>query len=172
MAVVTCPVCRARLNSEATKCPECGADPRLSVEEARAQLRANQASQQADREMRIEEADGLERLQLLRLDPVSLGRWARKAGLRTLQVEVTEEKLAESLASALGESSAEVGGEALRVFFLDAMEVDGWCLESMQAVYRPTGVISIGGSIGGAIGAAVNKIEGELLYVYLFRRSH
>jgi hypothetical protein len=131
-------------------------------------VRAQQEALLVEREERISQAAGRERLQLLRLDPASLGRWARKAGLRTLQVELTEEQLAESLSSALGESVAEVGGEALRTFFLDAMESDGWRLEHMTAVFRPTGVSSLGGSIGG-IGAAVNSISGEMLFVYLFR---
>ena len=38
MVVVNCPVCDQPVNAEAVHCPECGADPRLSRDEARREL--------------------------------------------------------------------------------------------------------------------------------------
>jgi hypothetical protein len=38
MSVVDCPVCGHRVNADAIHCPECGADPRLSADQAGAEL--------------------------------------------------------------------------------------------------------------------------------------
>jgi len=38
MSVIDCPVCGHRVNADASHCPECGADPRLASDEARAEL--------------------------------------------------------------------------------------------------------------------------------------
>ena len=40
MTVIDCPVCEAKVNASAAHCPGCGADPRLSPEDARAGLLA------------------------------------------------------------------------------------------------------------------------------------
>jgi hypothetical protein len=38
VSVIDCPVCGRPVNAEATRCPECGANPRLSATEARAEV--------------------------------------------------------------------------------------------------------------------------------------
>lgn len=49
MSVLTCPVCGNRVNADAAHCPECGADPHLTPEAARADLEAAQREQAARR---------------------------------------------------------------------------------------------------------------------------
>ena len=40
VSVIDCPVCGRKVNTEAIRCPECGADPRLPPEAARAEVQA------------------------------------------------------------------------------------------------------------------------------------
>ena len=55
MTVIGCPVCQARVNAMATHCPGCGADPRLSPEDARAGLLARGLSLPVSDEKRHEQ---------------------------------------------------------------------------------------------------------------------
>lgn len=66
--------------------------------------------------------------------------------------------------------SLEEAVNASGVFMLDAIERERWTLDSWHVAYRPSGISAAGASLAG-IGLGVNKIEGETLAFYLFRRT-
>ena len=45
MAVIECPLCKNKVNEAVPRCPECGCDPHLPADEARAEYKARQEEQ-------------------------------------------------------------------------------------------------------------------------------
>jgi len=161
MGVLTCNACGERVNDQAAACPNCGLDPRLSQDEIVEERARRQQVLEERRAERIAGASGSDRHRLLKKDPVAYARHAKEAGFRVLHLELPLPTI---------DASAEEAINADGTFLLDAIEREGWTLDSWRVVYQPTGVSSLGGSIGG-VGVGVNKIEGATVYHYLFRRS-
>jgi hypothetical protein len=103
----------------------------------------------------------------LRGDPVRLARWALEAGLTWLEVEWPESIAGRALESAIVAASG--GQEQPGLSLLDAVEAEGWRLEVVTHVFRPTKVQT--SPLRGADWVAGgDAVEGDERFLYLFRR--
>lgn len=115
----------------------------------------------AERFLRAGESSPQRREAELRRDPVALARWAREAGLTWLTVDSEEDLVAAPMRAA---AAANAG--APPVCALDAVEAEGWRLESVTRAFQP-----VNNWVGGSpntIAQGVFRVEEK--YQYVFRR--
>ncbi len=156
-SMIDCVHCGMSVNELVAACPGCGGDPRTPGDAGAAgQGIASKTFADA-----LQERDEAERYEMLSEDPVQLAAAARDAGMRVLHLELREKYLRAS-------RKAAVAGSAR--FVLDAIEAEGWELDSWHVVYVPTGITAALVGIG-AVGLGGNHVEGETLCYYLFRRA-
>ena len=102
-----------------------------------------------------------------REEPVQLAREARAAGLTWLEIRRGEDVVAAEMLAALADDPA--AGSAPQPGMIDAVEAEGWRLEHVATMFRPTRVQT--SVLRGAeffMGGEV--VDGEETYLYLFRR--
>jgi hypothetical protein len=103
----------------------------------------------------------------LRGDPVALARWAREVGLTWLQMTSAEDLVAARMRSVMASESGSAGGAASCV--LEAVEAEGWRLEHVACLFRPTRV-ETSPLRGADLFMGGDVIGGEEHYLYYFRR--
>ena len=120
-------------------------------------------------EERISAQSRIDRLEAdLRQDPVGLARWAREAGLTWLEVASDEDLVAAQMRSAM---AAEGAGDAVTTCVIDAVEAEGWRLEHVSSLFRPTW-LQTSPLRGADFFMGGDVVEGHETYLYLFRRIH
>jgi len=101
-----------------------------------------------------------------REEPALLAREARAAGLTWLEIRRAEDIVAAEMHAALaGDPPA---GSVPRPGMIDAVEAEGWRLEHVAAMFRPTKVQT--SVLRGADLLGGDVVDGEEMYLYLFRR--
>jgi hypothetical protein len=103
----------------------------------------------------------------LRADPVALARWACGAGLTWLQMSSAEDLVAARMRSVLASESGPAAGSAPCV--LEAVEAEGWQLEHVACLFRPTRVETSPWR-GADLFMGGDVIGGDERYLYYFRR--
>ena len=104
----------------------------------------------------------------LRADPVALARWAREAGLTWLQMTSAEDLVAARMRSVMASESGSARGAAPCV--LEAVEAEGWRLEHVACLFRPTRV-ETSPLRGADLFMGGDVIGGDERYLYYFRRA-
>jgi hypothetical protein len=104
----------------------------------------------------------------LKQDPAKLARWAKEAGLRWLQVE-TDTDAAAAVQTAAIAAAATGRDEPPQTCLIDAVEAEGWRLEHVQNVFRPT-MLQTSPLRGAEFFMGGEVVEGQMRYFYLFRR--
>jgi len=102
-----------------------------------------------------------------REEPVLLAREARAAGLTWLEIRLGEDVVAAEMLTALADGSS--ADSAPQTSMIDAVEAEGWRLEHVAAMFRPTKVQT---SVlrGAEFFMGGDVVDGEETYLYLFRR--
>ena len=102
-----------------------------------------------------------------REEPVLLAREARAAGLTWLEIRRAEDVVAAEMLTALADDAS--AGSAPQTSMIDAVEAEGWRLEHVAAMFRPTRVQT---SVlrGAELFMGGEVVDGEETYLYLFRR--
>ncbi|GEM_PF-1065810 len=110
---------------------------------------------------------GEERDRRRREEPVLLAREARAAGLIWLEIRRSEDVVAAEMAAALADDPA--AASAALPGMIDAVEAEGWRLEHVVAMFRPTKVQT---SVlrGAELFMGGDVVDGEEVHIYLFRR--
>ena len=110
---------------------------------------------------------GKERDRRRREEPVFLAREARAAGLTWLEIRRSEDVVAAEIAVALADDPA--AASAALPGMIDAVEAEGWRLEHVVAMFRPTKVQT---SVlrGAELFMGGDVVDGEEVHIYLFRR--
>jgi hypothetical protein len=101
-----------------------------------------------------------------REEPVLLAREARAAGLTWLEIRRGEDVVAAEMLAALADDPS--AGSAPSPSMIDAVEAQGWRLEHVAAMFRPTKVQT--SVLRGADLLGGDVVDGEETYLYLFRR--
>jgi hypothetical protein len=102
-----------------------------------------------------------------REEPALLAREARAAGLTWLEIRRSEDVVAAEMAAALAGDPAAASAPPRGM--IDAVEAEGWRLEHVAAVFRPTRVQT---SVlrGAEFFMGGDVVDGEEIHIYLFRR--
>ena len=95
-----------------------------------------------------------------------LAREARAAGLTWLETRRGEDVVAAEMLAALADDPS--AGSAPPPSMIDAVEAEGWRLEHVAAMFRPTKVQT--SLLRGADLLGGDVVDGEETYLYLFRR--
>jgi len=103
----------------------------------------------------------------LRQDPVGLARWAREAGLTWLELASAEDFVAAHMRSAMDADGA--GGTAAACV-IDAVEAEGWRLEHVSSIFRPTR-LQTSPLRGADLFMGGDVVEGTDVHLYLFRTA-
>ena len=103
-----------------------------------------------------------------REEPVLLAREARAAGLTWLEIRRGDDVVAAEMLTALAADPS--AGSAPQPGMIDAVEAEGWRLEHVAAMFRPTKVqTSVLRGADFFMGGDV--VDGVETYLYLFRRA-
>ena len=106
----------------------------------------------------------------LRQDPARLARWAREAGLTWLEIECAEDVVAAEMHAAMAAAAAGQSSTPPAGCLIDAVEAEGWRLEHVSSLFRPTKV-QTSAFRGAEVFMGGEVVEGEEKYLYLFRRE-
>ena len=99
-------------------------------------------------------------------EPVLLAREAWAAGLTWLEIRRGEDVVAGEMFTALAAGPS--AGSTPQPGMIDAVEAEGWRLEHVAAMFRPTKVQT--SVLRGADLLGGDVVDGEEVYLYLFRR--
>jgi len=101
----------------------------------------------------------------VREDAISLAREARTAGLTWFELRRPED-----LVKAEMEKGFAAPGAAAEPALIDAIEAEGWHLEHVAALFRPTKV-QTSPLRGADVFMGGDVVDGDEVYIYLFRRT-
>jgi len=126
----------------------------------------------AERFLRAEEQTAAEervdRLEAeLRQDPVRLAHWARETGLTWLEVASAQDLVAAQMRTTM---ALDGHGAPPPGCIIDAVEAEGWRLESVVCVFKPTR-LQTSPLRGADFFMGGDVVEGEEKFLYLFRRA-
>ena len=103
----------------------------------------------------------------LRGDHVALARWAREAGLTWLRITSAEDLVDARMRTAMASEGTSASGP--EPCALDAVEAEGWRLEQVACLFRPTR-IETSPLRGADLFLGGDVVDGEERYLYYFRR--
>ena len=103
----------------------------------------------------------------LRGDHVALARWAREAGLTWLRITSAEDLVDAPMRTAMASEGTSASDP--EPCALDAVEAEGWRLEHVTCLFRPTR-IETSPLRGADLFLGGDVVDGEERYLYYFRR--